>query len=182
MVAEAATGDEALTAVCQHRPDLLVLDLSMPGLPPDQLIPQARASVPDLKVLILSAYGDDAHVRRLSQLSLSGYLLKDEAVQHLVQAVRVIAQGAVWFSQSVADKLRGLPQLRGSRSDILELSERELEVLHRISSGLDNKEIAAQLNLAEQTVRNYASRLYQKIGVGSRAEAVVWAYEHGLEG
>lgn len=176
IVAEAADGDEALRAVQKLRPDLLLLDLSMPGLPPHLLIEQARAAQPDLKVLILTAYDDDARLRQVSHLSLSGYLLKDEAVESLLKAVQAISDGQVWFSQSVADKMRDISR-RLADPDLLALSSRDREILDYISRGHDNKVIADEMHLAEQTVRNYISRLYVRIGVSSRAEAAVWARE-----
>lgn len=137
LVAEATDGDEALRAVLDHRPDLLLLDLNMPGMTSQEVITQARLTHPDLKVLILTAHNDDIHVGGLTQLFLSGYLLKDEDVGHLLQAIRVIDQGAVWFSQSVADRMRGLSRELDDPA-LLNLSERDREVLTRIGRGLDN--------------------------------------------
>jgi DNA-binding NarL/FixJ family response regulator len=179
IVAEAADGEEALRAVQEHKPDLLLLDLSMPGLPPHLLIKRARETQPDLKVLILTACDDDLHLRHLSHLALSGYLLKDEAADHLLKAVQMIKDGAVWFNQSVSDKMRALSR-RLSDPDLLALTSRDREVLDHIGRGHDNKLIAEELHLAEQTVRNYISRLYLRIGVSSRAEAVVWARERAV--
>lgn len=183
VVAEVTSGDEALQAVREHKPDLLVLDLSMPGLAPEELVVQSRVEHPDLKVLILTAYSDDYHLMKIAQMPISGYLIKDEAPEHLVQAVRVIGEGAVWFSQCIADKIRGLGKSRedSEPSTLSGLSIRERQVLELISQGLDNSVIASRLSLAKQTVRNYTSTLYQKIGVVSRMEALVWAREHSVE-
>jgi DNA-binding NarL/FixJ family response regulator len=180
VVAEASTGDEALSLVSEHQPDLLLLDLSMPGPTAEHLIGQARKALPELKVLILTAHDDEVHLRELSHLPLSGYLLKDEAVHYLSKAIRAIGDGAVWFSQPVSDKIRSLSH-RLADPELLCLSSRDREVLSRIGRGMDNKIIAEELNLAEQTVRNYVSRVYLRIGVNSRAEAVVWAREHALQ-
>ena len=178
VMAEAADSDEALRAVLKHRPELLLMDLSMPGtLTPDLLISQARGAMPDLKVLVLTAYDDDLHLRQLSHLALSGYLLKDEAVENLLRALRTIEEGAVWFSQSVSDKIRNLTH-RLADPQLLNLNSRDRDVLSLIGQGMDNRCIAEELSLAEQTVRNYVSRIYLKIGVGSRAEAVIWSREH----
>ena len=152
----------------------------MPGLSPQLLISQARKAVPNLKVLILTAFDDDLHLRELGHLALSGYLLKDEAVAHLLKAIKVIQDGAVWFSQSISDKIRRLSRLLCD-PELLSLNVRDRQVLSCIGQGLDNRAIAVELNLAEQTVRNYVSRLYLRIGVASRAEAVVWAREHALQ-
>ncbi|MBI3929197.1 MAG: response regulator transcription factor [Armatimonadetes bacterium] len=180
VVAEASTGEQALQAVVEHRPDLLVLDVSMPGLAADQVISRAREVLPELKTLILTAYDDDAYVRRLTQVPISGYLLKDEAPETLLQAILVIKQGGVWFSRTIADKLMGFSRSHAD-DPFPALSARERELLALIARGLDNQFIATELNLAEQTVRNYASTIYQKIGVNSRVEAVVWARERGLK-
>ena len=180
VVADAANGDDALSQVLEHEPDLLLLDLSMPGLNADGIICQARKALPQLKVLILTAYDDELHLRELSHLALSGYLLKDEAVDDLLKAIRVIGEGAVWFSQSVSDKIRGLSH-RLANPELLCLSTQDRKVLSRIGRGLNNQLIALEMNLAEQTVRNYVSRVYVRIGVKSRAEAVVWAREHLLQ-
>ena len=180
VVAEAANGDDALSLVTEHRPDLLLLDLSLPGLTAKDLISQARKPLPELKVLILTAYADEVQLRELSHLPLSGYLLQDEAVPYLLKAIRTIGDGAVWFSQPVSDKIRRLSH-RLTDPVLLYLSARDREVLSRIGRGMDNKVIAKELNLAEQNVRNYVSRVYLRIGVNSRAKAVVWAREHALQ-
>ena len=116
-------------------------------------------------------------LRRIRGTPVSGYILKDEAPENLAQALRVIQQGAVWFSQSVAQKMLGMV----TEPDPLQaLTSRERQILERIVQGLDNQAIANDLNLAEQTVRNYASTLYEKLAVSSRTEAVVWARENNI--
>lgn len=177
VVGEASNAEEALRLVAELKPDLLTLDLNMPGIAPEELAAQAREHHPELKVLVLTAMDDEPTVRRLKKVRLSGYMLKDEAPENLLQAVRAIEQGAVWFSQSIAHKMMGL--------DIAEdpaptLTARERQVLAQIARGLDNLAIANELSLAEQTVRNYASAIYEKIGATSRVEAAVWARERGI--
>ena len=177
VVGEASNAEEALRLIVELKPDLLTLDLNMPGIAPEELAAQAREHHPELKVLVLTALDDEPTVRRLKKVRLSGYMLKDEAPENLLQAVRAIEQGAVWFSQSIAHKMMGL--------DIAEdpaptLTARERQVLAQIARGLDNLAIANELSLAEQTVRNYASAIYEKIGASSRVEAAVWARERGI--
>ena len=172
-VGEASTGDDALKMVLEKAPDLLILDLSMPGLAPDQVVARSLAALPNLKTLILTAYDDDVYVRRMSQVLISGYLLKDEAPANLLHAIRAILSGAVWFSQTVARKMM-------TQDKDLSLTGRERDLLECIAKGLDNKAISEELHLAEQTVRNYTSTLYQKLGVSSRTEAVVWSHQRGI--
>jgi len=179
VVAEAATGDETLSAVLEYRPDLLILDVCMPGLACEQILLQASASFPHLKTLILTAYDDDVYVRRLSRVAIRGFLLKDEAPENLLQAIRVIEGGAVWFSQSVAQKMMGL--VAHPEHDEYSLTQRERAVLALIARGEDNRAIALKLGLAEQTVRNYVTTLYDKIQVTSRAMAIVWARERDIQ-
>lgn len=176
LVGEACDGDQALQMCVAEKPDILVLDLSMPGLGTQELLEQVRAIHPQIKVLVLTAHHDAASVQKMMRAQVSGYLLKDEVGEVLVQALRAIFKGAAWFTQSVA-LLMMSPAGQPATCD---LTPREREILERISRGLDNQSIAQELHLAEQTVRNYASTVYEKLGVKSRVEAVVWARERGI--
>jgi len=177
VVGEAQNSSEALKMVELHTPDMLILDIEMPGIPAEELTVLARELVPTLKVLILTAHEDEASIRRLMKVKISAYMLKDEAPENLLQAVRAIDQGAVWFSQSVAHKLMSLSD---PEDDLPALTPREKQILTQIALGHDNQTIATTLSLAEQTVRNYASSIYEKIGVASRVEAVVWARDRNI--
>lgn len=177
VVGEAHDGAEALKLIAELKPDLLILDVDMPGMAAEQIVTEARKECPALKVLILTAHDDEASIRRLMRVKLSAYMLKDEAPENLLQAVRAISQGAVWFSQSVAHKMMGFQE----PDDIWgTLTPREKQILTQIAAGKDNQTIASALDLAEQTVRNYASTIYEKIGVATRVEAVVWARDRGI--
>lgn len=177
VVGEAQDSQEALKLIQQHQPDLLISDVEMPGLPADELTLAARQLLPQLKVLILTVHADEATIRRLMKARISAYMLKDEAPENLLQAVRALKQGAAWFSQSIALKLMNLSN---AQDDLPALTAREKEILQEIALGHDNQTIANRLSLAEQTVRNYASSIYEKIGVSSRVEAVVWARDRGM--
>ena len=177
VVGEACNAEEALRLVLAFKPDVITLDLDMPGLSAEDFALQSLAAHPSLKILVITAHDDEATVRRLKKVRISGYMLKDEAPENLLQAVRAIQQGAVWFSQSVAHKMMGLDT---PDDPAPMLTPRERQVLAHIGKGLDNQAIASQLHLAEQTVRNYATNIYDKIGVSSRVEAAVWARDRGL--
>jgi DNA-binding NarL/FixJ family response regulator len=176
IVGEVADGDGVIVVCQERKPEVLVLDLNMPGPPATTIAATLGERLPDVKVLILTAYDDDAYVRGLLAAGISGYVLKDEAPDALVDAVRSVANGGSWFSRSLVKKLVRPAETKPYRA---RLTPRELELLALLSEGLDNIRIADRLNLGEQTVRNYLSRLYSKLGVRTRAEAIVWARDNG---
>jgi DNA-binding NarL/FixJ family response regulator len=159
---------------------VLLLDLSMPGPLLLEMMSAVRAHCPALKVLVLSAYDDDAYVRGVVGAGAVGYLLKDEAPDVVMHAIRTVMEGGTWFSRPVAAKLRHAPSETPWEGAVEDLTSREREVLEAVARGWDNARIAAEVHLAEQTVRNAISRIYAKLGVRSRAEALLWAQQHSL--
>jgi DNA-binding NarL/FixJ family response regulator len=178
VVGEAADGDEVRRRCVELQPDVLVLDLSMPGPPATATVAFLREQCPRLRVVVLSAYADDAYVLSLIESGVGGYVLKDEAPEVLVQAVRLVVSGGTWFSQPVVTKFIRASSHRAPA--VPPLTERERQLLALLARGWDNLRIAAEFNLGEQTVRNYVSRLYAKLGVQTRAEAIVWARDHNV--
>jgi DNA-binding NarL/FixJ family response regulator len=181
-VGEAANGFEAQRLCRELQPDVLVLDLSMPGPLPLEVMSAVRAHCPALKVLVLSAYDDDAYVWGVVGAGAVGYLLKDEAPDVVMHAIRTVMEGGTWFSRPVAAKLRHAPPQAPGGGAVEDLTSREREVLEAVARGWDNARIAAEVHLAEQTVRNAISRIYAKLGVCSRAEALLWAQQHDVHG
>lgn len=178
IVGEASHGDMAMRQCQDLQPDVLVLDLNMPGPPATSIVSYVHVRCPEMRILILTAYDDDAYVRGLVSAGISGYVLKDEAPDALVDAVKSVANGGTWFSRAVVAKLVKQPdQIRSGPH----LTPREQELLDLLGRGWDNWRLANELHLSEQTVRNYLSRLYSKLGVQTRAAAIVWARDHGLE-
>jgi DNA-binding NarL/FixJ family response regulator len=171
-------GDDAQRQCAALQPDVLVLDLNMPGSTAVETLALMRASCPGTRVLMLTAYDDDAYVRGLVQAGAMGYVLKDEAPEALVQAVRSVAHGGSWFSQQVVAHL--VHPIAPDARNHPNLTQRELQIVQLIARGWDNARIAGELSLGEQTIRNYVSRLYGKIGVQTRAEAVVWARDNEM--
>ncbi|HKP53001.1 MAG TPA: response regulator transcription factor [Chloroflexia bacterium] len=174
LIGEAADGEEARRLCCELKPDVLLLDLDMPGHRPVETVSYMQEHCANTKVLVLTAYDDDTYVRALVAIGVQGYVLKDEAPETVVQAIRTVTLGGMWFSQSVLAKMA-----KGKPSPAL--SDRERELLSLVALGWDNQRIAGKLGLAGQTVRNYLSQLYQKLGLGSKSEAIVWAREHNLD-
>ncbi|MBX3171962.1 MAG: response regulator transcription factor [Candidatus Eremiobacteraeota bacterium] len=177
VIAEAHDFAEAVEMLRKIKPDILLLDVEMPGGKAENLILTARELQPDIKILILTSHAEAATIRALMKAKISGYLLKDEAPEHLLQAVRVLGSGATWFSHGVMEKMM---HSTDAEDDLVALSPRERQILRLLAQAKDNATIADELSLAEQTVRNHVSTLYSKLGVSSRVEAIVWVRERNL--
>ncbi len=182
VVGEAAGGEEVRTLCQDQQPDVLLLDLNMPGPPAAQTVAYLRARLPNLQVLILTAYDDDAYVRGLISIGVAGYILKDETVETVARAVRAVMHGDAWFSRPVVEKLARWKDAESELKGEFSLTEREREILTLLAQGWDNLHIAEALHVAEQTVRNRISGIYDKVGLRSRAELIVWARELGVGG
>ena len=185
VVGEAADGHEALRLVERERPDVLILDVEMPGLSGVE-VARALAGVEGApRILILSAYDDADHVSELLDAGAAGYLTKDESLRAIVEAVRGVAAGEDgWLSRSVAARVLALR--RGDETTAAGkpggLTDREAEVLTLVAAGNTNAQAAEVLFLSEHTVRNHLANVYAKIEVRNRAEATAWAWRHGLAG
>ena len=181
VIGEAATNTETQRLSSELKPDIVLLDVSMPGPRAVETVAYLHQHCAPIKILVLTAYDDAAYVRGLVAADVGGYILKEEPPEIVVHAVRAVMRGGTWFSPAVVEKL-----VHGGTTDPfpyedIKLTSRERSILLMIAQGWENPRIAAQLDLAEQTVRNYVSRLYNKLGVLSRAEAIVWAHEHQIE-
>lgn len=177
LVGEATDGYETQHLSGKLDPNVLLLDLNMPGPRPSETVAYLRENCPEVKILVLTAYDDDAYVRGLVAAGVAGYILKDEATDTVVRAIRAVAQGDTWFSRSIVEKLA---QMEDERGQEVPLSDREQGILELVARGYSNTHIAVRSNLADQTIRNYLSRIYTKLGVATRAEAIVWARERGI--
>jgi DNA-binding NarL/FixJ family response regulator len=181
VVAEAGDGEEAIRAAEQHRPDVVLMDIRMPGV--DGI--EATRRLPRQRVLILTTFGLDDYIVDALRAGASGFLTKDAPAAHLVAAVRAIAAGDAVLSPAVTrrllDRVAGrLPPAARSADGLGELTDREREVLQLVAAGLSNGEIAAALVVAEPTVKTHVSNLLGKLGLRDRVQAVIFAYEHGL--
>jgi DNA-binding NarL/FixJ family response regulator len=181
VVGEAGDGEEALRLVEELRPDMALLDCRLPGLEGVQVAEAIRERGLPTRVLALSAFADDKYVYGMLQAGAAGYVLKEEALD--VAAVRAVARGEAWYSQQVMAKVTAWA--RGetvSPPGVAGLTGREMEVLRLLARGWGNKRIAEELVISERTVKNHVTSIYAKLGVRSRAEAVAWAWEHGVMG
>ncbi len=177
VVGEAARGEEIQPLLWQYRPGVLVLDLNMPGLSIPDSVDGLLRDHPGTGIVVLTFYSDDEYIFGLIGLGVRGYVLKDEATDSLVEAVRAVASGRTWFSQAVAGRLaRRIAQ----PDPLTRLTEREREILTLVAWGLSNEDIASSLFIARRTVQNHISSIYGKLGIKSRAEAVLLAVRLGL--
>lgn len=179
LVDEATNGYEAQTLCETLLPDVLLLDLSMPRPGLTDFIAHIRKTSPTTKILVLSAHDDDAYVREVMKSGIEGYVLKEEAPDVVGQAIHKLYNGSTWFSQAIVDKI--LKWQFGTSGEEIDpqLTNREIDVVTLLATGIDNEAIASELGLAEQTIRNYVTIIYEKLDVHTRAEAVVWAIDNG---
>jgi DNA-binding NarL/FixJ family response regulator len=182
VVAEAGDGEEAVRAATEHAPDVVLMDIRMPGM--DGI--EATRRLPRQRVLILTTFGLDQYILDALRAGASGFLLKDAPTQEVVRAVRAVAAGDAVLSAAVTRQLldqvaRRLPAPVSRRSDELDLlTDREQEVLRMLANGLSNAEIAAALVVSEATVKSHVSHLLGKLGLRDRVQAVIYAYETRL--
>lgn len=180
VVGEAANGREVVQLARELKPDVVVMDLSMPELNGLQATERLKAESPEIKVVGLTANEDESYLRQLCKAGAVGYVLKRSAGDELVKAIGTVAGGGVYFEATLASKALA-KQMSGGKSDTgtVELSEREQEVLVMLAWGYSNKEIAAKLNLSVKTVETYKVRIGEKLGLRSRTEMVQHALRRG---
>jgi DNA-binding NarL/FixJ family response regulator len=193
VVAEAADGAEAVAAVLEHRPDVVLMDIRMPEMDGLEATRRILASLPggELRIIILTTFDLDQYVYAALAAGASGFLLKDVSPEHLVAAVRLVRSGDALLAPSITRRLverfaspeagPGPAQARSvPHRDLSALTPRELEVLGLIARGLSNAELATELTLSEATVKTHVARILTKLQLRDRVQAVVLAYETGL--
>jgi len=186
IVGEAANGQDALEVYAELRPDVVLMDIRMPGMDGVEATRRLCTHWPEARVIILTTFDDDANVFEGLRAGAVGYLLKDLSGQELANAVRTVYKGGALIEPTVAKRVmaefaRLHPPARSIDEGLPEpLSERELAVLKLVSEGLSNREIGNKLGLSEGTVKNYVTSVLQKIGVRDRTQAALRGRELGL--
>jgi len=176
VVAEAEDIDGARRYVRGHHPDVLVLDLNMPGGSTLEAIPQIREESPDTQIVVLTMQNEPAYAREALSAGVMGYVLKEAADDELIEAVRRAAAGDTYLNPRLGARVAAAPPPGPPDG----LSEREVQVLRMIALGHTNAEIAEQLYLSVRTVETHRAHIQQKLNLGSRSELVHYALEHGL--
>ncbi len=185
VVAEAGTGHDAIRAVRDHAPDVVVMDLNMPGMTGVEATRHISSASPLTRVLVLTISDQDGDVIDAILAGASGYLLKDASIQELMRGIASAAAGESLISPHIAAKV--LQRLRSSSSEPemermirAELSDREIQVLKLIANGKDNAQIAAELHISPKTVKNHISNILMKLQIDNRIQAAVYAVRSGI--
>ena len=174
VVGEADRGDDAVGLLKRLKPDVLLLDMEMPGKTGVEVAREVEAARLPVRVLALSAHDDEEYILNLLANGAAGYLTKEEALDTIVDAVTGVANGEEgWLSRRAAARMATMTRKR--QRDLIDLTDREEEVLKLVAEGWTNNRIATELTLSERTVRFHLTNIYDKLGVTSRAEAISWA-------
>jgi DNA-binding NarL/FixJ family response regulator len=185
VVGEASDGEAALKAVAQLNPDVVLMDIRMPGMDGVAATQAIRQAYPLIKVLILTTFDDQVYVQQALTAGAVGYLLKDTPFSELTQAIRLVDKGYTQLSPGLMSKMLVNPAPasesieRIERSELAELTPREREILSLIAQGANNREIAQTLFLSEKTVRNHVSNLLSRLGLRDRTQAAIYAQGWG---
>lgn len=185
VVAEAATGEAAVELCEELRPDVVVMDVHLPGINGIEATRLIRSRYPLTRVVVLSAYDDDRYVFPLLEAGANGYLLKTTSGANLADAIRSVVKGEMVLDPHITGKvISRLAHLRAHRPGGMTdgLTERELDVLRAVARGLSNKEIGEALGIATNTVQVHLRNIFAKLGVGDRTEAVAYAIRQGWIG
>ena len=184
VVAEADNGRQAVQLALKERPDVVVMDFAMPELNGIEATRQIKAIAPSIKILVLTAYDSEQYIFAFLEAGAAGYLLKDVNVDELVRAIRSVNAGESMLHPAIARKVINhfsQSEQKQTTGDLLEqLTEREVEVLHLAAKGMSNRDISRELSISIRTVQTHLSNIFNKLGVGSRTEAVVLGLRKGL--
>jgi two-component system, NarL family, response regulator DegU len=181
IVGEGTNGTQALRLVAEVSPDVLVLDVNLPDINGLEVTRRLRASGNTTPVLILTVHNDRQMIFGLLKAGATGYVLKDDTLETLASAIQAVSHGEVWLSSRITETVvhRALGVDKPPEEPFPSLTAREMEVICLLAVGMDNEGIAQKLTLTMRTVQNHVSSVYNKLGVNSRAEAILYAIRHG---
>lgn len=181
IVGEAATGEQAIEQTRKLKPDVLVLDIRMPGMDGIDTLEKIKTELPETKVVMMSTYDNPTYVARSSALGASDYVLKGSSREQILTAVTRAAAGEPAAPESMLYRVRGnMTRRREGNDQENPLTNRELQVLRHVSLGLSNREIGKSLTISIETVKEHVQNILRKIDVADRTQAAVWAVKRGL--
>lgn len=181
VIAEAGDGLEAVSKATQHSPDVILMDLQMPGMDGVEAIKKIKEKAPDIGIIILTTFGTDEYIFQGIEGGARSYLLKDSPPEEVIKAVRAVHRGESLIQPRVASRLLDrFSELSKAPASEEILSPREIDVLWLIAKGSTNKEIASQLSIGESTVKTHIIHIFNKLGVKDRTEAVIEASKKGI--
>ena len=182
VVAEADSGEAAVKLAEEHIPDVVLMDLIMPGMDGVEATRRVKSVSPRTQIVVLTSYHEDKHIFPALQAGAVSYVLKDVKMEELAEAVQRAARGEATLHPRVAARV--IQELRGAKSDEAnlhtKLTNREMEMLRLIAKGLSNSEIAGQLVISEQTVKGHVSNIFSKLHLADRTQAAVYAWQTGV--
>ena len=183
VVAEASTGEEVVGKAAEVRPDIVLMDIQMPGMNGIEATRKIVQANPGVSVVVVTMFGDDDSVFSAMRAGARGYVLKGADAEEVMKVLRAVAEGEAYFGPEIAKRIMGFfssPKPAPASEAFPELTPREVEVLDLMARGASNQEIASRLYLSQKTVRNHASNVFLKLQVAGRAQAIVRAREAGL--
>jgi DNA-binding NarL/FixJ family response regulator len=183
VVAEASTGEEVVGKAAEVRPDIVLMDIQMPGMNGIEATRKIVQANPEVSVVVVTMFGDDDSVFAAMRAGARGYVLKGADAEEVMKVLRAVAEGEAYFGPEIAKRIMGFfssPKPAPASEAFPELTPREVEVLDLIARGTSNQEIASRLYLSQKTVRNHVSNIFLKLQVADRAQAIVRAREAGF--
>lgn len=183
VIGEAATGQEAIELAATLQPEVIIMDLQMPGVNGIEATRQILQTSPHIRILVVTLFEDDASVFTAMRAGARGYLLKDAQEEEMLRAVRAVGNGEAIFSPAIATRLMDFfatPRTGVAKEIFPTLTEREREILQLIAQGATNSDIARSLSLSVKTVSNYASNIFSKLQVADRTQAIIRARDAGM--
>jgi len=183
VVGEAETGAQVISQAAELQPDVILMDIQMPGVNGIQATRQIVSDHPQIGIIVVTMFKDDDSVFAAMRAGARGYILKGADQQEMLRAIRAVAQGEALFGPEIATRLMNFftsPQSDLATQAFPELTSREHEVLELIAQGINNQSIASRLSISEKTVRNHISNIFNKLQVVDRAQAIVKAREAGM--